>query len=897
LTSIKDPKALVEYLNQLGLKSDMVMDELKRVSGEKDDYKKKLDAANAEIEAFKKGPEQKAEEVGPKNVDTEEKKDAGHSRNTSGVKSPVSSVLGIFSPKQKPAEEQSKEQGEEFFSYDTELPQLQAEVEAKNEEIAELRSQIENLRKEVDAAKETSSGLKDALEKATREAGDKESAPDTTELQKRLDDKSAELTSLRKQFDESQQQLSRLQTSLAEEKKKFASAGEEHQVALSANVIRHDELAAQLRQVGKDKAVLQDSTAKLDKEVAQLNQEKAQLEAHKSDLEKQLQAKAVSAPPTTPAQTGPATETPNIQAAAVKKKNKKKKKGGAAATAPEAAPTTPEEQADDATNEELEQLKAEIAKKDEQITKLSAQRKTADDLREEIETLQENLLNIGQDHVDAKEKIKALEAENAALKERVAELARELASTAKADTSEKLKKELEELTIKASNLQSDYAAAQQLAQSRYKDLTDLREVLQKAQPELKSLRLESAALKTTREELSAKNAELAGLEKRERDLKSDLARAQRLASDRDGEIKGLREKLAAETSARTKLEDERRVAGRDQRRAEAEKIEISAREENASRELKKIQEESSQLRLRITELEAEVNILRSEEAKLKEDAGLRSSQYGAAQDLLASMRDQTSELGIRLKESQDQAEALEEELAETRKLLGERTREGETMRRLLADVDERADTKIREMRSRLDAAVEERDRFEDEASTGARRKAREAEELRARIRDLEHENRTLSSERDALESQAKDWKRRREELEAVEDKSSAEVAEARSTVLSLRSTLDASEAQVRDTEKQRSELRKALDEYRIRYDKLAKESKALQARLTVGSPSPSGRTSMDSQRSGTPVANGAIAAPDTAYLKTILLQFLEQRDNKLRGQLVPVLGKLLRFDK
>ncbi|KAG5914338.1 autophagy- protein [Claviceps africana] len=33
------------------------------------------------------------------------------------------------------------------------------------------------------------------------------------------------------------------------------------------------------------------------------------------------------------------------------------------------------------------------------------------------------------------------------------------------------------------------------------------------------------------------------------------------------------------------------------------------------------------------------------------------------------------------------------------------------------------------------------------------------------------------------------------------------------------------------------------------------------------------------------------------YLKTILLQFLEQKDGKLRAQLVPVLGKLLKFDK
>ena len=45
LTSIADPGALLEYLNQITLKGDMVVDELKRVSTERDEYKKKLEEA------------------------------------------------------------------------------------------------------------------------------------------------------------------------------------------------------------------------------------------------------------------------------------------------------------------------------------------------------------------------------------------------------------------------------------------------------------------------------------------------------------------------------------------------------------------------------------------------------------------------------------------------------------------------------------------------------------------------------------------------------------------------------------------------------------------------------------------------------------------------------------
>lgn len=138
------------------------------------------------------------------------------------------------------------------------------------------------------------------------------------------------------------------------------------------------------------------------------------------------------------------------------------------------------------------------------------------------------------------------------------------------------------------------------------------------------------------------------------------------------------------------------------------------------------------------------------------------------------------------------------------------------------------------------------------------------------------------------EKSSRPWRRR----------AAAEVAEMRSTVSNLESTLNDSEEQVRKAEKQRADLKKMLDELRVRYDKLSKDYKTAQAKLSASSvSSPSGRSSMESSRSGTPTNGAAAGAPDTVYLKTILLQFLEQKDNKLRAQLVPVLGKLLRFDR
>ncbi|KAK4117806.1 hypothetical protein N656DRAFT_744432 [Canariomyces notabilis] len=940
LTSIKDPEALVEYLNQVNLRNDMVMEELKRVTAEKDAYKRKADDAEKELVVLKEEVAALKTAKSPSTTGGHEKDSETTSAEASGTaeaqKSPVSRVLEVFSPKQKPSEPSvSQDAGdkEDFFSYDNEIPQLQAELSRKSEEVEKLQGEVRNLKDELSLVKEHSAGLVESLENATRELSEsKDAAAVKASFETQLEARNTEISALTERLDKAHSKLRDVEAQLEEAKREAAEAAKDNATRLTASISRNEELERELKSADQAKSALDKKIQGLASEIELLKKANAEAESRVDELNRKIQPASTS----TAAPTGVESTQESSPAAATasgsKKKNKKKKKGGASAISASSEPTPSEasvaaDQAPPSPQQgptsgelqaELDRLLAELAEKNGRIESLSKQRKTEEELREEIEILQENLLTIGQDHVEARERIKELEAEKKALKERISELEKEVETAASATRNnsalqsehESLKQEFDSLKMKSSTLQSDLAAAQQLAQTRYKDLTDLREVLQKAQPELKSLRQDSAALKTTREELAAKSTELRELEKREKDLKSELTRAQRLASDREAEIKSLHEKVAQETNARLRLEDEKRVAGRDLRRSEAEKIELSAREEKATRELQRVQEEAAKLRPRIRELEDEAAKLKKEQDVLREEIEFKTNQYSNAQNLLSSMRDQTAELSIQLKESQSQCESLDEELAEARKMLGERTREAETMRRLLADVDERADNKVREMRAKMDAAIEERDRLEDESSALARRKARETEELRQKIRDLEREVKALATEKDDLEHKEREWRRRREELEAYEERAGAEVTEMRTTVTNLRSTLDASEQQVRDSEKKNAELRRALDDYRLRYDKLAKEAKALQAKL-VSSPaavavaSP-GRSSMDSTRSGgTSTMSGAGqgqgqgsgSGQDAMYLKTILLQFLEQKDNKLRAQLVPVLGKLLKFDK
>jgi chromosome segregation ATPase len=940
LTSIKDPEALIEYLNQVNLRNDMVMEELKRVTAEKDTYKRKADDAEKELVVLKEEVAALKAAKSPSTPGEHGKDSEATSAEASGTaeaqKSPVSRVLEVFSPKQKPSGPSTSQDGgdkEDFFSYDNEIPQLQAELSKKSEEVEKLQGEVRNLKDELSLVKEHSAGLVESLENATRELSEtRDAAAVKASFETQLEARNTEISALTERLDKAHSKLRDVEAQLEEAKREAAEAAKDNAIRLTASISRNEELERELKSADQAKSALDKKIQGLASEIELLKKVNAEAESRVDELNRKIQPASTS----TAAPTGVESTQESSPAAATasgsKKKNKKKKKGGSSAISASSEPTPSEASvaADQAPpsplqgptsgelQAELDRLLAELAEKNGRIESLSKQRKTEEELREEIENLQENLLTIGQDHVEARERIKELEAEKKALKERISELEKEVETAASATRNnsalqsehESLKQEFDSLKMKSSTLQSDLAAAQQLAQTRYKDLTDLREVLQKAQPELKSLRQDSAALKTTREELAAKSTELRELEKREKDLKSELTRAQRLASDREAEIKSLHEKVAQETNARLRLEDEKRVAGRDLRRSEAEKIELSAREEKATRELQRVQEEAAaKLRPRIRELEDEAAKLKKEQDVLREEIEFKTNQYSNAQNLLSSMRDQTAELSIQLKESQSQCESLDEELAEARKMLGERTREAETMRRLLADVDERADNKVREMRAKMDAAIEERDRLEDESSALARRKARETEELRQKIRDLEREVKALATEKDDLEHKEREWRRRREELEAYEERAGAEVTEMRTTVTNLRSTLDASEQQVRDSEKKNAELRRALDDYRLRYDKLAKEAKALQAKLSSPAAvavASSGRSSIDSTRSGgTSTMSGAGqgqgqgsgSGQDAMYLKTILLQFLEQKDNKLRAQLVPVLGKLLKFDK
>lgn len=910
LTTIADPDAFVEYLNQINLKGDMVLDELKRVSNDRDSLKHRLDEAEKKTkDAYNEVTRLRTDKATDGASESrEEEKDSSLSESQSteqsddplgavtkspslparspAIKSPTIPGMSMFSPKLKSlASPKSRQNSEDLFSYDGEIPRLEGEVQTKQERIDQLESDIKKLKTDLAVTRESTQSMVQTLEEATRE----------TNLAKESRERSEE------DFRERQDALQRTANKLREELQAAeAEAQKSKQQERSNNDAPMADLREQLETATNKINLLEDTRAELDTknaDIALLQQKVSQLGEQLSNAEsgceqKDLQTKnleetisslrveiqdvesrnnkltieltksletlqtlrqesaakeeATKAPDTQP------TEAPRMTVEASgpsKKKNKKKKKAAkSGATQVQDDTEDPSKVVEpnagelnqatasnaDILGKELETLQQQLTEKDAALESIRAKLKDQDDLKEEIETLRESLTNVGQEHVEAKEEIKRLMGEKRQLGESIMKLetklgnaqgAYEEANIGSEQKHKDLTSQFEDLKVKASALQTDLSAAQQLASARFKDLENLRGVLQKAQPEINTLRSEAAGMKNAKESLAKRDLEFKTLESRHEEMRSEVTNLKQSLGSREAEIKSLNQQNSQEAGSRAKADEALSKARQDVQRLESEKRQATESLERVSKELSKVRDDLASHKARLREIEQQYSQHRSENAGLREEVDLKSAQYASAQSLMASMRDQTSEMAIQVKEARDRCESLDEEVADAHRLLSERSREGETMRRLISDVEGRTETRIREMKERMDTAIEERDRAEEEASTSGRRRARELEDLRNKLRDLERSLKRAEEDKDELDSAQRDWKRRREELEFRGGQSKKEVEEVRKAMGDLRDALDESERQARDLEKQKMELRRSVEETQHRLEKLQKSNK------------------------------------------------------------------------
>ncbi|KHJ32908.1 putative viral a-type inclusion protein repeat protein [Erysiphe necator] len=902
LSTISDPDALVEYLNQLKLKGDIVMDEFKRVSSDRDEYKKKYEESHSQLSTCRENL------ISLKNSSPQS--ECGESLMKSTIVTTSSSptlTSESHTPFANKVEEEIRcsDTNEELFSYEDELPLLKEEIKAKNSEIVDLKSKVSRLENEI-LSLEINSKINGNLKKIDGDSVEANvfTMKDQNDT-KKIEAQEEEIKKLKKGLQDSNSQISKLNAELetkTKEYEKHVSLVEEEltnqknnlDIALQESLATSHKSEAHCEYLVKKVEILEqarDSNLKLLQDLTN--------EFENLVNSRQIQYTDVEESPQLISDTKESNSAAS-HLGPIKKKGKKKKKGNLPPLSLnssnqktlELLPKTPS-LIDIKAN--IRKIESEIRNQSNELAELKENSVLEFDYREEINKKQGFLSIICQEQSE-----KLIE-ENQRLKEKILKLEEDL-KTLSLDFEDvrKLQANLKDLTTKfdelklsSAALEIDLGAAQQLAISRYKDLTDLRELLQKIQPELTRLRTENADLKNVKDEKVTLSLELKGSETREKDLKIEIVSLKKQIVDFQSEIRTLNEKLKHENSSRLRAEDQQNIAQRDLRKSEAEKIQYAAASEKLASNLSNAQEETAKLNIQVRDLSERVSVLNVENKRLEEEVELRGSQNENSQALLTSMRDQVGEMAMQLKEAEAQSESLSEELSEVQRLLSERMREGETMRRLLADVDNSSDIKIRELQEKMEAAIKERDIAEDKVSIISRRKAKEFDEIKNRLSELELDLQRSSQDKLRLERAEIEWKQKFDDLKVSSENMAKEVEEIRVAMNQLRNALDGSEKAVKLAEKQKLDLRKILDESNHRHDKLHKEYKALHLKLTKLSEG-SDRSSLESKN---PKVSKSDDLVDYVYLKTIMLQFLEHKDRSVQESLVKtVLKQLLKFD-
>ncbi|KAJ9621352.1 Golgin imh1 [Taxawa tesnikishii (nom. ined.)] len=177
LASIADPSALVEYLSQINLKGDMVMQELKRVSGERDELRVKLEEAEKQTKvAYDEAAGLRKERD---DAAAEKIKNSDGGATGSDTAQEDADPLGVQKANKEAAADQTqegkatskaeeKEKSEDLFSYESEVPRLQAEVQKQSEYINELTTENATLRSDLGTARDSYQKVLDTQEETSR---------------------------------------------------------------------------------------------------------------------------------------------------------------------------------------------------------------------------------------------------------------------------------------------------------------------------------------------------------------------------------------------------------------------------------------------------------------------------------------------------------------------------------------------------------------------------------------------------------------------------------------------------------------------------------------------------------------------------------------------------------
>ncbi|BFZ57222.1 Golgin imh1 [Savitreella phatthalungensis] len=577
---------------------------------------------------------------------------------------------------------------------------------------------------------------------------------------------------------------------------------------------------------------------------------------------------------------------------------------------------------------------------------------------ESVEEMRDMVKEVGDELVNAKERIRTLtgqlEAANSAAASASTSSKRDNAETIR--ERDELKQKLEQAEAEKSRLAKDLEIAESLSAERFKELSKLKDQHRQYTSELSTLKTVNGALQGDKE----------GLESRLKSAEQLARTAERSDKDRRDEVNSLKTQLASrekelrviqnafkEEELKRKAEESRATTVR----GEMSKMQdlrdtLTQARDDLTRQLSNVKAELERCESKLSSLQQQRATLLQERDAAREELELGRAKFDSAKSLMESQHEQTQDMQHRLREAEERRDVAEEELAESSRQLRERGREADTLRRLLTELEGSLETRVREMRERMEAAFADRDRAEDEAAAAGKRRMRELEGLQEKLVESERQHRRLDNAMQDSDRKASELQRQLEQIQREREERDGRHEELVGAVSDLTRSMKAAETQVTNLERERDKLRVGLQDAEQQVDRLRAEldgkndligslrqqqqqqhqqpapitvstpqHQQRQPSFSVGSPM-SPRVRQQQEEIGSPTLGRTAslqsvalsvhearspltqqqqhhqqqqAEVDRTYIRNILLQVL---DNKaMRPKLAPVLGKLLLMDK
>ncbi|KAG0673470.1 hypothetical protein C6P42_002712 [Pichia californica] len=430
---------------------------------------------------------------------------------------------------------------------------------------------------------------------------------------------------------------------------------------------------------------------------------------------------------------------------------------------------------------------------------------------------------------------------------------------------------------------------------------------QKLQEQITTLTKEKTILQTELDTLK-KSSAADNLNKTEyQNMKTQLARKERVLVEAENRIKFLQEE-------KSKINDsmiEMKVQNKEMSNQVISNQEVK---DSLLKQNEKLKAEANENTLKINKLSLDNSKLVKKNEQLQDQFNEVKHVKLSSNDQVESFKKRVEELLMRNKEYENRIDVLQEELTQSRNMLQERTREMATMRKLVMDNEESQNLDRKELKSKFDRLLEEKEKSDNESLTTIRNKQREVEELKRKNSDFSVKLEELETNKSTLEAKIKSLLAEKSNNISVSNgnqrEENKEVDQYNSKMInSLRESLNKTESRLKEVEDMNNKLRLVNQDSSDKLIRLNKKYKL----LSVQYKRRMSESSAPSSRNNSIIAineqiNSNLLHPDThneessqevkdeikeksVYIKNVLMGFIEHKEQ--RQMLLPVIKMLL----